>query len=157
MGRKQLFTVRLTPEERQQLTDMTKKGVLSARVMTRARLLLLSDQGQKDRDVADRQGVSTATVAYTRRKYVEGGLQAALSEKTRPKQAPKLNPQQTAILIAETCSSAPEGRATWTMQLLADRLITLGVVDSISDETVRRTLKKTNSNRGKFRVGVSPR
>ena len=58
MGRKQLFTVRLTPEERQQLTDMTKKGVLSARVMTRARLLLLSDQGQKDRDVADKQGVS---------------------------------------------------------------------------------------------------
>ena len=92
---------------------MTKKGVLSARVMTRARLLLLSDQGQKDRDVADKQGVSTATVAYTHRKYVEGGLQAALSEKTRPKQAPKLNPQQTAILIAETCSSAPEGRATW--------------------------------------------
>ena len=86
--------------------------------------------------------MSTATVAYTRRKYVESGLQAALSEKTRPKQAPKLNPQQTAILIAETCSSAPEGRATWTMQLLADRLVTLGVVDSISDETVRRTLKK---------------
>ena len=59
---------------------MTKKGALRVRVMTRARLLLLSDQGQKDRDVADKQGVSTATVAYTRRKYVEGGLQAALSE-----------------------------------------------------------------------------
>ncbi|WP_424952849.1 helix-turn-helix domain-containing protein [Deinococcus sp.] len=157
MGRKQLFVVRLSEKDRQKLTEMTRKGVISARVMTRARLLLLSDQGLKDREAAERQGVDSATVAYTRRKYMEGGLQAALFERARPKQAPKLNPQQTAILIAETCSAAPEGRATWTMQLLADRLVTLGVVDSISDETVRRTLKKTNSNRGKFKVGVSPR
>ena len=85
-------------------------------------------------------------MAAIRRKYVEGGLQAALYEKARPKQAPKLNAQQTAILIAETCSTAPDGREKWTMQLLADRLVTLGVVDSISDETVRRTLKKTTSN-----------
>ncbi|WP_424952485.1 helix-turn-helix domain-containing protein [Deinococcus sp.] len=97
---------------------------------------------------------SSATVAYTRRKYVEGGLQAALVEKARPKQAPKLNPQQTAIL-AETCSNAPEGRASWSMQLLADRLVSLGVVDCISDETVRRTLKKTSSNPGRSRVGAS--
>ncbi|WP_424952864.1 helix-turn-helix domain-containing protein [Deinococcus sp.] len=115
MGRKQLFVVRLSEEERQKLTELTRKGVISARVMTRARLLLLSDQGLKDREVADRQGVDSATVAYTRRKYVEGGLQAALVEKARPKQAPKLNPQQTAILIAETCSNAPEGRASWSM------------------------------------------
>ncbi|MBB5378663.1 transposase [Deinococcus metalli] len=135
---------------------MTRKGVHSARVMTRARLLLLSDQGLKDRDVAARAGISTVTVAAIRRKFVEGGLQAALYEKARPKQAPKLNAQQTAILIAEVCST-PAGRETWTMQLLADRLLTLGVVESISDETVRRTLKKTRSNRGKFRVGVSLR
>jgi putative transposase len=155
MGRKQLFVVHLSEEERQKLTEMTRKGVISARVMTRARLLLLSDQGLKDREVAERQGVDSATVAYTRRKYVEGGIQAALIEKARPKQAPKLNPQQTAMLIAETCSKAPEGRASWTMQLLADRLVTLGVVECISDETVRRTLKKTSSNPGRSRVGAS--
>ena len=156
MGRQKQWVVQLSDDERQQLTEMTRKGVHSARVMTRARLLLLSDGGLLDRDVAERQGVSTATVASIRRKYTEGGLQAALYEKARPKQPPKLNAQQTAILIAEVCSS-PDGREKWTMQLLADRLVTLGVVDRISDETVRRTLKKTRSNRGRFKVGVSPR
>lgn len=156
MGRQKQFVVTLKTEERQQLTEMTRKGVHSARVMTRARLLLLSEQGLKDRVVAERQGVTSATVAAIRRKFVKGGLQAALYEKARPKQPPKLDAQQTALLIAEVCS-APDGREKWTMQLLADRLVTLGVVDSISDETVRRTLKKTTSNRGRFRVGVSPR
>ena len=144
MGRQKQWVVKLSDEERQQLTDMTRKGVHSARVMNRARLLLLSDQGLLDQDVAERQDVNAATVASIRRKYAEGGLQAALYEKARPKQLPKLDPQQTAILIAEVCST-PEGREKWTMQLLADRLVSLGVVDSISDETVRRTLKKTRS------------
>ncbi|AZI44469.1 helix-turn-helix domain-containing protein (plasmid) [Deinococcus psychrotolerans] len=156
MGRRKQWVVQLSDNERQQLTDMTRKGVHSARVVARARLLLLSDRGLLDRDVAERQGVSSATVASIRKKYTEGGLQAALHEKARPKQPPKLNAQRTAILIAEVCSS-PDGREKWTMQLLADRLVTLGVVDSISDETVRRTLKKTHSNRGRFKVGVSPR
>ena len=145
MGRQKQFAVTLTTDDRQPLTDMT-----------RARLLLLSEQGPKDRDVAERVGAASATVAAIRRKFVEGGLQAALYEKARPKQPPKLNAHKTAILVAEVCS-APEGREAWTMQLLADRLITLGVVDSISDETVWRTLKKTRSNRGRFKVGVSPR
>jgi len=156
MGRQKQWVVKPSDKKRQQLTDMTRKGVLTARVMTRARLLLLSDQGLLDRNVADRHGVNPATVASIRRKYVEGGLQAALYEKARPKHPPKLNPQQTAILIAEVCS-APESRETWIMQLLADRLVTLGVVDRISDETVRSTLKKTRSNRGKFKVVASPR
>ncbi|GGO18792.1 hypothetical protein GCM10008949_02520 [Deinococcus humi] len=153
MGRQKQWVVQLSDDKRQHLTDMTRKGVHSARVMTRARLLLLSDGGLLDRGVAERQGVSPATVASIRRKYTQGGLEAALYEKARPKQPPKLNAEQTAILIAEVCS-APDGRETWTMQLLADRLVTLGVVDSISDETVRRTLKKTRSNRGRFKVGV---
>ncbi|MBZ9753145.1 helix-turn-helix domain-containing protein [Deinococcus sp. HMF7604] len=145
MGRQKQWVVQLSDDERQQLTEMT-----------RACLLLLSDQGLLDRDIAQRHSVSAATVASIRRKYVEGGLQAALYEKARPKQPPKLNAQQTAILIAEVCST-PDGRETWTMQLLADRLVTLGVVESISDETVRRTLKKTRRDRGRFKVGVSPR
>ena len=142
MGRPKQFVVLLSEEERQQLKDMTRKGVISARVMTRAQVLLLTDQQLEDGDVAKRLSINRITVANLRRKYVKGGLQAALYEKDRPKQAPKLDPKQTAVLIAETCSKAPEGRDKWTMQLLADRMVTLGVVESISDETVRRTLKK---------------
>ena len=142
MGRPKQFVVLLSEEERQQLKDMTRKGVISARVMTRAQVLLLTDQQLEDGDVAGRLSINRITVANLRRKYVEGGLQAALYEKERPKQAPKLDPKQTAVLIAETCSKAPKGREKWTMQLLADRMVTLGAVDSISDETIRRTLKK---------------
>ena len=123
MGRQKQWVVKLSDEERQQLTDMMRKGVHSARVMTRARLLLLSEQGLLDQDVAQRQGVNAATVASIRRKYAEGGLRAALYEKARPKQLPKLNAQQTAIRIAEVCLS-PDGRDKWIMQLLADRLVT---------------------------------
>lgn len=157
MGRRKQFVVTLSDEERRQLTEMTRKGVISARVMTRARLLLLADQQLKDDDVAERLGISHLTVASIRRKYVEGGLQAALYEKKRPKPPSKLGPKETAILIAEACSEGPDGRARWTMQLLADRLVTLGVVENISDETVRRTLKKTTLSRGKSRAGVPPR
>ena len=135
---------------------MTRKGVHSARVMTRARALLLSDEGLLDREVGERLAVMPATVGLVRRKFAQGGVQAALYERARPKPPPKLDPKATAILIAEACS-VPVGRETWTMQLLADRLVTLGVVESISDETVRRTLKKTASNRGRSGVGVSPR
>ena len=142
MGRHKQFIVSLPEAERQQLTKMTRKGVISARVLTRARVLLLSDQQLKDREVAQRVGVNRLTVAHLRKKYLQGGLETALYEKERPKQAPKLTPQHTALLIAETCSKAPEGRDKWTMQLLADRMVTLGAVDSISDETIRRTLKK---------------
>ena len=134
MGRPKQFVVSLSEEERQQLKDMTRKGVISARVLTRAHVLLLTDQQLEDRDVAGRLSINRITVANLRRKYVEGGLQAALYEKERPKQAPKLNPKQTAILIAETCSAAPVGRDKWTMQLLADRMVILGIVDSISDQ-----------------------
>lgn len=155
MGRQKQYIVQLPTDERQRLSDMTKKGTISARVMTRARLLLLADEQLYDAVVAQRLGVSTGMVGQIRRKYATGGLQTALYERERPKQSPKLDPRKTAILIAETCSDAPEGRTTWTMQLLADRLVTLGVVESISDETVRRTLKKTPSNRGRKKVGVS--
>lgn len=157
MGRRKQFVVTLSDEERKQLIDMTRKGVISARVMTRARLLLLADEQCKDDDVAERLGISHLTVASLRKKYVEGGLQTALYEKARPKPPTKLGPKETAILIAEACSEGPDGQAKWTMQLLADRWVTLGVVESISDETVRRTLKKTTSSRGRSRVGVQPR
>lgn len=157
MGRQKQYIVQLHTDERQRLTDMTKKGTISARVMTRARLLLLADEQLYDTVVAQRLGISTGMVGQIRRKYATGGLKTALYEQERTKQSPKLDPKKTAILIAETCSDAPEGRTTWTMQLLADRLVTLGVVESISDETVRRTLKKTPLNLGRKKAGVLAR
>ena len=157
MGRRKQFIVNLPDEERQKLTDMTKKGMISARVMTRARVLLLADEQLHDKVIAERLAVSKGMIGQIRRKYATAGLHAALYEKPRPKQPPKLDPKATAILIAETCSNAPEGYAKWTMQLLADRLVVLGVVDSISDETVRKTLKKTHSNPGRSKAGALPK
>ena len=146
----------MTPQDRQSLEAMTRKGQTPARVMTRAHALLHADEQRLDTQVAAALHVSTPLVAQVRKRYVQEGLEAALYERPRPGVAPKLSAQQTAILIAETCSAAPRGRDTWTMQLLADRLVTLGVVESISDETVRRILKKTTSNRlgqnGTFRA-----
>lgn len=108
----------------------------------------MSEQGYKDQIIAERVGVSIATVERTRQKFVQQGLDAAITEKPRPGQPSKLDGKTEAFLIATACSDAPEGRARWTMQLLADRLVALNKVDSISDETVRRILKKTNLSRG---------
>ena len=137
------YIVDLTADERAGLLALLNKGVAPARKLTRARILLLADEGGTDREIAAALHVHPATVERTRRRFVEGGVERALSERPRPGGRPKLDGKQEAYLIALACSRAPEGRAQWTMQLLADRLVELRVVDAISDETVRRTLKKT--------------
>jgi transposase len=137
------YIVDLTADERAGLLALLNKGVAPARKLTRARILLLADEGGTDREIAAALHVHPATVERTRRRFVEGGVERALSERPRPGGRPKLDGKQEAHLIALACSRAPEGRAQWTMQLLADRLVELRVVDAISDETVRRTLKQT--------------
>jgi transposase len=137
------YIVDLTADERAGLLALLNKGVAPARKLTRARILLLADEGGTDREIAAALHVHPATVERTRRRFVEGGVERALSERPRPGGRPKLDGKQEAHLIALACSRAPEGRAQWTMQLLADRLVELRVVDAISDEAVRRTLKKT--------------
>ena len=146
MGRQQLWVVALSDEVRQHLTAITRGQGHRARVVTRAHVLLLTAQGLLDREVAARAGVSADTVASIRMKYVEFGLEGALYEKARPKPAPKLNAQQTALLMA-IADSVPAGRETWSLQRVADRLVALGVVESISDETVRRTLNRVRSTK----------
>jgi len=140
--------VQLTDEQRQHLVDITSKGKTAVRTFKRSQILLLSEQGYKDQIIAERVGVSIATVERTRQKFVQQGLDAAITEKPRPGQPSKLDGKTEAFLIATACSDAPEGHAKWTMQLLADRLVALNKVDSISDETVRRILKKTNLSHG---------
>lgn len=151
------YIVELTPEEREQLRNLVRRGKQRARRINRARILMLADDGRTDEQIWTALQVGKCTVERTRQRFVEEGLEAALSERPRPGKARKLDGKQEAYLVALACSEPPQGRDKWTMQLLADRLVELGVVDSIVDETVRRTLKKTTSSRGKRSSGASRR
>lgn len=134
--------IEMTPEDRKELIDLTRKGKASARKINRARILLMSDEGKTDGEIREALGISQTTIWRTRKRYVEGDLDWSLNEQPRPGAPPKLDGKQEAFLVALACSDAPEGRESWTMQLLANRLVELGVVESISDETVRLVLKK---------------
>jgi transposase len=155
MAKKYLVT--LTDAEREHLLAMTKRGRGAARQLSRAHLLLHANAGANDEAIAHALHIGTATVERTRKRFVEEGLEAALAERPRPGGRRKLEGKQEAFLIALACSAPPDERPRWTMQLLADKLVELRVVESISDETIRRTLKKTCSSRGRNRNGVFPR
>jgi transposase len=105
-------------------------------------VLLAADEGETQAAIAAKLRLHGDTIADISRRFVEGGIEAALHDRPRPGKARLLSPHQEAHLIALTCSTPPAGRTHWTMRLLADKLVELEVVESISDETVRRTLKK---------------
>jgi hypothetical protein len=149
------YKVTLTPDERRQLQEMIAAGKAAAKKLAHARILLKADAAEggpawSDGAIAEAVEVSADTVARVRERFVEQGLEAALVRKKqdKPSRERSLDGRAEAQLIALACSSPPSGRQEWTMQLLADRLVELKVVDSISDETVRRTLKKTRLSRG---------
>ena len=149
------YKVTLTPDERQQLQEMIAAGKAAAKKLAHARILLKADASEggpawSDSAIGEAVEVSEDTVARVRERFVEQGLEAALLRKKqdKPSRERTLDGRAEAKLIALACSSPPSGRQEWTMQLLADRLVELKVVESISDETVRRTLKKTRSSRG---------
>lgn len=138
------YIVDLTDAEVDEIETMLSSGKHSARKLTRARILLQVHQGKTDREVTRNLGVDLSTVERTREKFVNSiSLSEALSERPRPPKPRKLDSKAEALLVATACSDAPDGRSRWTMQLLANRLVALQVVESISDETVRQTLKKT--------------
>jgi transposase len=138
------YIINLEDNECQTLVDMTKKGTIKARKFKRAMILLKANEGLSDPQIMSAVGVSRPTVERIRKRYVEGGLEKALNEDPRPGQRRKLDGRGEAFLIATACSDAPKGHDHWALRLLADRMVELGVVESISYETVRRTLKKTN-------------
>ena len=148
------YTVRLTDSERQSLIDVATTGKRAAATITHARILLKADVGPageawNDDQIADAFATSLSTVHRVRQAFVEEGLEAALQrKKPTGRQYRKLDGDQEAHLIAVACSAAPEGQARWTLRLLADKLVELQVVESISPECVRSTLKKTISSRG---------
>ena len=148
------YLVELTPEERSQLATLTRRGKASARRIKRALVLLATDDGDRDEVIAANVRLHPTTVEAIRKRFVEEGLVSALSERPRPGKARLLDGHQEAYLIALTCSTPPPGRSQWTMKLLANRLVELKVVESISDETVRRTLKRGNSSPGNVRNGA---
>jgi transposase len=144
------YRVTLTPEERGILTDLIRAGKASALAQAHARILLKADEAEgggawPDGAIAESFDVDVATVERVRRRFVEQGLEAALRRKPqeRPSRPRKLDGAAEARLIALACSAPPEGRKSWTMRLLADRLVELEVVDAVGAETVRTVLKKT--------------
>ena len=137
------YIVTLTDEERQELLALTRAGKISARKMKRAQILLKADENWKDKDIIAALNTSRSTVERMRKRYVEGGLDKALNEEPRPGAKRKLDGRAEAYLIALACSDPPEDSDHWALRLLADELIELGLVDSISHEAVRQYLKKT--------------
>ena len=153
--RKKVFVVRLPESERSELDALIHKGKASALTMARARILLKADQGelgeaQTDTHVAEAVCVSAKTVFNVRRRWVEDGLEAALRRKKQncPSRCRRLDGAAEAKLVVACCGPAPAGRARWTLRLLADKLVELQAVDSISPETVRGTLKKMRLSLG---------
>lgn len=140
--------VELTEDERAQLQAVGKKGKVVARRLRRAQLLLLAASGYTDTDIAAAVQVGVSTVERIRKRFVEGGIEWALTEHPRPGGTPKVQGKDEAFLIATACSAPPSGRTRWTLQLLAARRVEVGVVETISDEPIRRTLKKTRPSPG---------
>jgi hypothetical protein len=154
-GQKQKYRVVLSEEEVGQLTDVLKRGEHSRRERQRAQMLLWSAEGKTDVEIARLTKVMPLTVATTRERWAK---EKRIADAPKPGRHKKLDGKQEAFVVALACSDAPEGRESWTLQLLADKLVELQVVDEpVSYETVRATLKKTNLSLGKKNNGASQR
>jgi len=151
--------VKLSPEDRASLEKVVKEQKAGSRKINRAKALLLLDrsEGQSNtgKAVAEELGLSTSTVSQIARRYVDGGLKAAMEEKPRPGRRVKITGEGEAQLIALACQKPEAGQAKWTMRMLAGRLVEMELVDSISHVAVMNRLKKIRSNPGKSKAGVS--
>ncbi len=152
MGRKKhINNVKLPGEERSYLNRLTLGGVMSVRKLNRIKILLLADenhhQGQKtDQEIADKLDTSLSTIDRIRRRYVQDGLEAAISEKPRSGRARTISGEQRAKITALACSEPPAGRSQWSLRLLADKAVELELVEHISHNAVGEILKKTRSS-----------
>lgn len=141
--------VRLNKKEREYLQAVVQSGADKARKITRCRVLLLADgaKGKTDEQISDSLDVCLATVFNIRRRFCRAGLEAAINERPRSGQPPRFNGKPAARITAIACSAPPDGRARWSLRLLADQVVALDIVDSISHQSVSNILKKTNLNR----------
>ena len=138
------YFINLSDEDRENLLQMTRKGTLKVRKFKRAMILLKANEGLSDPQIMAALNISRPCVERIRKRFVIDGIERALNEDSRPGQSRKLDGRAEATLIATACTEAPEGHERWTLRLLAGKLVQLQVVDAISHETVRRTLKKTS-------------
>ena len=153
----EVYAVHLSVQERGRLKKMIRAGRNSTQAITRARILLKTDEGWTAPQVATAFDVSERTVRRVKRRYVEDGLEEVLRHHNSPDPYRKVDDKVEAHLIALACSPAPEGHDHWTLRALAGKVVELGLVESLSHETVRLHLKKTHSNRGGSSSGASPR
>ena len=147
------YIIELSAEERHELQRLLRSGKTAARKATRARILLKADDGLSDEQIAEEVSTSVPTIERVRKRFVEESLKC-LHEHSRPGQKLKLDPKAEAHLIAIACSKAPTGRRRWTLRLLADKAVELGLSASLSHEAVRQYLKKTSSSLGRRNNGV---
>ncbi|MEM1295315.1 MAG: helix-turn-helix domain-containing protein [Verrucomicrobiota bacterium] len=155
LGMRKIYRIKLSKEERYQLEALTKRNPIAAHKVIKARALLLCDEsehgpGWSDPKVIEATGIKPATLERLRAKCCETGPLQALERKaqSKPSREPILDDEGQARLTALACSQAPDGRKRWTLQLLAEKAVELKIVEAISHETVRQTLKKTTSNPG---------
>lgn len=151
------YVVELTPKDRAGLEDRFQRREGSARQQRRVQVLLLADEGCTDEEIAEEVGIHTSSIERLRKRACEEGWESALQERARSGRPPLLDGKQEAVLISLACEKAAEGRRHWTLRQLAERLVGLEVVESLSHETVRRVLKKTSSSRGKKGRGACPK
>ena len=151
------YAVQLTSEQREELGRLIRVGKSSARVTARARILLKSDDGWLAPQVAEALDVALSTVYRIKQRFAAAGLAGVLQDRPQAHRHCKLDERGEAHLIALACSPAPEGHDHWTLRLLADKVVELGLAPSMSHEGVRKRLKKTLSSRGRRRSGAFQR
>ena len=152
LGMSTHLQLHLTSQQRKHLDKLVRSGKAGARTLTKARILLMTDYSRgghrTDQEIASVLGVSLPTVGRVRRRCVEGGLQAALHDRARSGRPPKITGEIEARLTVLACSDPPRGSARWTLRLLADKIVELGYLDSISHVAVSKRLKKTRCGPG---------
>ena len=154
------YIVRLTHDERKKVKDLVRKGKVAAYKRTHAEIFLQADIGKEgggktDKQISEGLGITVRTIEKTRKRLIEKGIEGAINRSKPIRTKPKLlDGEKEAHLIAIACGDAPEGRSRWTLRLLANKMVELNLVESISHETIRQTLKKTNSNLGKKKSGA---
>ena len=151
--RKQKYPVRLSRKQRNELLSIVSTGTRSARVINHARILLMAHEGMVNAIIAHTLSITSMTVYAVRRRFQTEGF-GALYDRPRPGKPRKLDGKAEARLTAIACSEPPQGHARWSVRLLADRLVQLEIVDTISHKTVWETLKKTSSSRGRNTSGA---
>lgn len=156
MGRPVKLKVLLPADEHDQLMTLTRQGQRNARVIRRAHVLLLSHEGKKVRQIMEALHVTSGTVHAIRKKYCEGGMEQALFDQPRSGRPEKFDGKDRAGITGIACSEAPEGHARWSVRLIADKAVELGMVDGIAPSTVQYILKKTSFSPTANEAGASP-